>query len=859
MKKHLIKIFVFCIGLFVFTAFLSQNPLVSAQVQTDPDIELLSQMTEDECFDFIIQNGIEIPVELDEPVGLKALIKKTIEVVESEPSYDFVYNFDKTQKLVEDIRELVNNYYGVTIDDNISYLSGISSYQLQYNYVYGNGEWRTSGGEWNDKWLGYNCYAYSINRSDKPQYYNPYSYYIQYQPGDFAGTGSYYSGIPISSLASIIKADLEAIGLTNVTISDSIPTSLNSNQKLICVRTGAVDYHFMRFDPVTDAWYHKPGNTAVLKYKYVPSNSMNWITEGSFRGEEFYDGFAYNSSIKYIVYDIDTLVLNCHTTETIVNKTIPSGKDTIYEINIECAKSYKIVSSASYAIDMYLYDDDMNLLNVAPVMSNNNRTATITSYLNSGTYYLRLKFTSSSNSGAITTRYQATWPSTYQVLYNSNNNILSHLHKSSNGNLQNVLHHINTRGAGFYEFTLTATKADGTVVTYPADAMIIKDHMNEEIEYKYDVLGYSQLAKSDQGINNMYVYLPRNGYFYIHIDMPDADYSSMTLNITPIDYQTIDMLNRMTSTFTEEIFDEAEVGDYAKRITINQTGKFTIDFSTIDNLNGNVTVILFKREYNSTSGSYYKIDKYAGYMNNSNKEKSVTLILDPGIYYIGYFNNSSGANITATLTREMSYNPNMLNALITDPSSAWLCGSEVRFNGGSYNGAEITEGFTRVLWFSTIYSNIPSLSRLHYDWYSSNPNVATVSQHGTVLAKPVSQDTQVTIYAVYKYDPSIVYVKTFTIKNDTSEEIIEIVCNMTYSYSEENGTYQLELDDTNCPYPWIQDYTWSVFVPCQENDILVSIGMWGQITASGPGYALLTGHYITNPRVYVYINLTITP
>ncbi|MCK9536484.1 MAG: hypothetical protein M0R05_02650, partial [Bacilli bacterium] len=66
------------------------------------------------------------------------------------------------------------------------------------------------------------------------------------------------------------------------------------------------------------------------------------------------------------------------------------------------------------------------------------------------------------------------------------------------------------------------------------------------------------------------------------------------------------------------------------------------------------------------------------------------------------------------------------------------------------------------------------------------------------------------------------------------------------------------LNETNCPYPWIQYYTWTVFVPDQENDILVSIGQWGHITATGPGYAKLTGHYTINPRVYIKINLTIT-
>jgi hypothetical protein len=240
-----------------------------------------------------------------------------------------------------------------------------------------------------------------------------------------------------------------------------------------------------------------------------------------------------------------------------------------------------------------------------------------------------------------------------------------------------------------------------------------------------------------------------------------------------------------------------------------------------------------KREYNSSTGSYYKIDKYAQYMNNSNKARSVTLVLDPGTYYIGYFNNLIGANITATLTRVLQNPPNMTTAMVADPGIGYSSGSEVRFNNGQFGNHSITEGFTRNLYFIPESGTLPSLSRLDYDWYSSNPSVATVSQYGTVFANAVTSDTTVTIYAVYKLNPSLVYTRTFNILNDTSQEIIVIERNMTYSYSAENGTYKIELNETNCPYPWIQYYTWSVFVPCQENDILVIIGQWGHITSTG--------------------------
>lgn len=855
-RNNLKKIICCLVLIITFVCF---APTIYANAQVGQSTEILSHMTEDECLDFIIQNNITIPSSLDDETTLKSLVKETIQQVEANSNYVFSYNFGDTQKFVEDIKNLVNNYYGISTDNSISYLSSISNYQLQYNYVYGNGEWRTSGGEWNSKWEYYNCFAYSINRSDRPRYYNPDSLYIQYQPGDFAGTGSFSSSMTIATLANIIKDDLEAIGLTNIIISDSIPTNLYTNQKLICVRKCSRDYHFMRFDPETNAWYHKPGKTAILKYKYTPSNNNNWIAEGSYEGEEFYGGTIYDSPIKYIVYNIDNITLNCRTSETVTNKNISQLKDTIYEIIVECSKTYNITSTAASAINMTLYDSNMDITSVSPTMTNNDCTGTINTYLSKGTYFLRLNYANSTSSGNITTSYKAAWPNSgYQVFYNTENNILDHLHHNLSDGLENKLYYINTKGAGIYKITLNATKTDGSTVIFPNEAIKVYDHMDEGQEFKYDVLGYSKLAENDYGINSFYIYLPRNGYFYIHINMPDAEYSNMTLSITPTDSETIEMLDRMTSIFTEELFDEAEFGDYAKSMTFTQTGKFKIDFSTIDDINGDILLVLFKNEYNCTTGNYYKIDKFAEYLNNSNKTRSVTRTLDPGTYYIGYFNNSTGANIKATLTRILQDNPNMSTAMVADPNMGYSSGSEVRFNNGQFGNHSITEGFTRNLYFISESGILPSLSRLDYDWYSSNTYIATVSQFGTVYAKGVTSNTTVTIYAVYKADASLIYSRTFNILNDTSEEIIEIVCNMTYSYSSENGTYQIELSELNCPYPWIQYYTWTVFVPCQETDILVSIGQWGEITATGPGYAELTGQYSINPRVYVKINLTIT-
>lgn len=124
------------------------------------------------------------------------------------------------------------------------------TYTLQSNTVKNSsGNWVTSGGAWNTKWSNYNCYAYSINRSEN---YPFYSTGKQYQPGDMSGSGRFYNCEDITDLVDIVEKDLEKMGYTNISSTLSIPT-ITDEQELICIRMGEEDYHFMRYDMETNA------------------------------------------------------------------------------------------------------------------------------------------------------------------------------------------------------------------------------------------------------------------------------------------------------------------------------------------------------------------------------------------------------------------------------------------------------------------------------------------------------------------------------------------------------------------------------------------------------------------------------
>lgn len=123
-----------------------------------------------------------------------------------------------------------------------------------------------------------------------------------------------------------------------------------------------------------------------------------------------------------------------------------------------------------------------------------------------------------------------------------------------------------------------------------------------------------------------------------------------------------------------------------------------------------------------------------------------------------------------------------------------------------------------------------------------------------MFAKSVTGNKTVTITAVYKYDPAIIFTIELTILDDTSniEKVIETT--QTISLSDfVNGKYKLVLDENNSPYPWIQYYNWSV--DSINSNISVTIDNYGYLTTSGVGNATLTGTYLINPNVTLIIHI----
>lgn len=601
---------------------------------------------------------------------------------------------------------------------------------------------------------------------------------------------------------------------------------------------------------------------AILNSVTIPNNSgtnpLNnlCITDGRLN--------AYNA-VKYVLehFSNTEYTLSNYSSTINTNKTIASDAsyfdelNGFYKLNVTYAKSYEFISSSTSGIEVTLYDEDFTKIPFNDLDSTSNKVHFIEN-LSTGTYYLRTKYANEENTGTINTQIVSRTTSYIGV---GDNDVLLNTHNYNEGiYTSNYYYYINNRGVGFYRFTLTGVKADGTTVTYPYSSIMIKDHMNEDIIDKYSLTGYSNQAISGYNENTFVAYLNATGYFYVYIDIDTEGLKSLTLNIEPVESETIDLFTKSESTnSTMEILDsETTKGDYAKKIILKQAGEFTVNYSYSGSQSSDILFVLSKLNYNSTTQKYTIETLISQLMDAENDSFTYTLDLTDGTYFVAYFNKDDNAAFDVTFNRLVTQYGG--SVLIPDPDSMTDGGSQVEvYEKGlpyyevSYRGTNIVIGFTRVIYID--YHYVDQHSREDYYWYSSNDSIATVSQHGTVFGKSAGT---VKIMAVNKDDPSIVFVKQFTVVQDTKtySEVIYSEFNDTHKLS--NGEYQLGLDVQNSPYPMTQYYSWRV-VSKSSTITSVSIDQWGNVAIVGTGNIVIEGYnYIYNDNYGVRINLTVT-
>ncbi len=232
--------------------------------------------------------------------------------------------------------------------------------ELENNYVKDSaGNWVTFGGAWDDRFSGYNCYGYSIDRCEQNLVTGNYS--SKYQIGYFSGL-NYSSNLNVDSTAQIVKSDLESIGFTNVVLSSS-KFNLSSSEEMICLRKDnnvPYDYHFMRYKD--GSWYHKPGGSAILKYKYDVSNSVPWTCELSLQNSIIkYTNTIYDSNIIYIKFDSKAFEVNASSSKTLhINQNKDNMIHLKYINNVNYIMNVSNNSQNSLSVDAY--DDNFDLI-----------------------------------------------------------------------------------------------------------------------------------------------------------------------------------------------------------------------------------------------------------------------------------------------------------------------------------------------------------------------------------------------------------------------------------------------------------------------------------------------------------------
>mgnify|MGYP000849563667 CR=1 FL=1 len=306
-KKRLVYLLLLIVAfLFVLNA---HSTTVYASTMTNPIISTtpLTEMDDLELVNFVMQNGIDVPEDLIDSVEFGSAIK---DIIQASPRSS--YSFTITQDLAKEIQDLIDVYQenpqvflqdGMSQSDQFSIMS-VASHTLENNLVMHNGSWSSTGGDWSSSYSNYNCYSFAIDKTNERYRY----------PGQHSGVSmvyNYMSLYSISQMATFVKNDLDALGgYGDVSVYSSEPSNIQFWQTLICIRKGASDYHFMKYDKSTQAWHHKPGGTAPLKYLHHPEDII-WVTEYSNNGvcynadDQLAMGYSlttYTSAVYYIVY-----------------------------------------------------------------------------------------------------------------------------------------------------------------------------------------------------------------------------------------------------------------------------------------------------------------------------------------------------------------------------------------------------------------------------------------------------------------------------------------------------------------------------------------------------------------------------
>ena len=360
-----------------------------------------------------------------------------------------------------------------------------------------------------------------------------------------------------------------------------------------------------------------------------------------------------------------------------------------------------------------------------------------------------------------------------------------------------------------------------------------------------------------------------NGILYnVDIDLNSNSYNNKPLN----DYQSCvhydgsnyDMLLVATNGIqdfykcqycrhieTITYYDEENIGNNNMVSTSIELGKYEVQYIKFNVQANNNYIFHLKSDLNIEYELYDSSFNKIGNRDSNKKRDLFTEFLNVGTYYLKckFTFSSMFGTIDINILNNISS-----NGIIVDPSSVDYCGTQITMiekdlTNKSYRNTFITKGFTRHIYLDTLYA--PSDSRKSYYWYTSNEDILEVTEYGTVLGKSVGTAK---IYGVYINNPTIVFVKEFTVINNLDETTIEIEFSQSYSLSSSEPC-KIALNSYNSPFPKNQYYEFTFI----GNNNGATIDKYGIIrNISKIGEIKIRCRYILNTKYVIIVKLTVS-
>lgn len=527
----------------------------------------------------------------------------------------------------------------------------------------------------------------------------------------------------------------------------------------------------------------------------------------------------------------EELTLECIMDSVNKTMTLSGAESKYYTLNINCISSYLIKATSNSPIKMELFDENLNKITIDPQAENSNKTLFYNRNFSSGTYYLKISLEEKNSSASVNLQVESNVDYYRQtMIINHTYDVFEHMHNSRTefifSNKINRLARI----------VLQATNENGDIL-YPEGSIVVKDELGNIIN-KYAVSSFDNLAISNEGQNNLLLYLEKDVDYIIEINYSQEYATTALVSLAFLETASFNSFNDDVVDLSDNI--DASFDDL-KTFNVAQNGKYKIDAKFTGFGADQLLFAIFTTENDSNNILQY-IALSSLLMDSINDTFTVTMnMFDNKQYYIGFL----GADLDGTMEVTFQQVIEDKNAtFVTDPDVYTNCGTEVTINGGARRGNIITQGFNRLAYFD----KAPSLSRLDYYWYSSDTNLLTVSIYGTIQALNVTENQEVTIMAVYKNDLTKVFKKKFQVVRDRNVGQQLIIYNVTL---QKNDLWSIVTDE-KWPSTGLQNYTWTT-----TNHNIASVSMWGTINALDVGTATIYGDYQFNRRYVIVVNVTI--